>query len=197
MGMAEATGTTPVRGEGRAAPRRIGFGHLLPAAIAAGVLIGALVLPGYILRPGTRPVPQGLGPDAWPLGLIGMLAVLAVVWTAREIWAVSGTGRRSLLTEAQEEEGYSHARAVMGLVLIVAYGALIPVTGFALTTAVFIALWCRFGGIVSPLAIAGVSLLGTAGLLWVFMGLALMPLSRGIGLFDELSVALLRLLGIY
>jgi hypothetical protein len=29
------------------------------------------------------------------------------------------------------------------------------------------------------------------------MGLALMPLSRGIGLFDELSVALLRLLGIY
>lgn len=195
--MAEATGTTPIRGEGRAAPRRIGLGHLLPAAIAAGVLVAALVLPGYILRPGTRPVPEGLGPDAWPLGLIGMLAVLAVLWTAREVWAVSGPGRRSLLTEAQEEESYSHGRAIAGLVLIVAYGAMIPVTGFALTTAVFIAIWCRFGGITSPLAIAGVSLLGTAALLWVFMGLALMPLSRGLGLFDDLSVALLRLLGIY
>lgn len=195
--MAEVTGTPSARGEGRVAPRRIGLGHLMPAAIAAGVLGMALVLPGYVLRPGTRPVPQGLGPEAWPLGIIAILAVLAALWTAREIWAVSGPGRRSLLVEAQEEEGYSHGRAIAGLVLIVAYGVLIPVTGFSLTTAVFIAIWCRFGGIVSPLAIVGVSLIGTAGLLWVFMGLALMPLSRGLGVFDDLSIVLLRLLGIY
>ena len=197
MSTAEAPGTTSVPDEGSAAHRRSGLGHFLPAAIAAGLLIATLVLPAHILKPGTRPVPGGLGPEAWPLGIIGLLAALAVLWSAREIWALLGSGRRSLLTATEDDSGSSSARAIVGRVLSVLYGALIPVTGFALTTAVFIALWCRFGGLVSPLAIAGVSLLGTAALLWVFMGLALMPLSRGVGVFDDLSIALLRLLGIY
>ena len=47
------------------------------------------------------------------------------------------------------------------------------------------------------LPIVPVSVLGTAVLLWVFMGLALMPLDRGEGAFGRFSLAVLRGLGIY
>jgi putative tricarboxylic transport membrane protein len=94
-------------------------------------------------------------------------------------------------------ETYSHRKALIGLVLIVAYGWLLPVTGFPLATAAFIALWCILGGVRHPLAVVPLSLVGTVVLLWIFMGLALMPLSRGQGVFDQVSVTILQLLRIY
>jgi putative tricarboxylic transport membrane protein len=81
--------------------------------------------------------------------------------------------------------------------MILAYGLLLPVIGFPVATTAFIALWCILGGVRHPLAVVPLSLVGTVVLLWVFMGLALMPLSRGQGLFDRISIAILQLLGIY
>ena len=86
---------------------------------------------------------------------------------------------------------------MLGIGLILAYGWLLDVTGFAIATSVFLVIWCLYGGIRNPWLIAPVSLVGTGVLLWVFMGLALMPLSRGVGIFDDFSVWVLQTLRIY
>jgi putative tricarboxylic transport membrane protein len=83
------------------------------------------------------------------------------------------------------------------MVLVVGYGWALPLVGFALATAVFIAAICLLGGLRRALVIVPVSIVGTAVLLWVFMGLALMPLNRGEGAFGRFSLAVLRGLGIY
>ena len=74
---------------------------------------------------------------------------------------------------------------------------MLPLVGFSLATAVFIVAICLLGGLRKALVIGPVSLLGTAALLWVFVGLALMPLDRGQGIFGRFSLAVLRGLGIY
>ncbi len=140
---------------------------------------------------------SGLGAAAWPRGVLALLAFFALVWAVRDVWAIGAADRRPTLVPAREEGAYSWTKAVFGLVLVVAYGVFLPVVGFSIATAVFITVWCLTGGLRNPLTIGAVALIGTALLLWIFMGLALMPLSRGQGVFNDFSIALLRLLGIY
>jgi putative tricarboxylic transport membrane protein len=159
-------------------------------------LVGALALPSFMLDT-TRPLRgTGLGPAAWPQVMLALIAFCAAIWLAHEVFAWR-RGRPAITVAAANGEPYSYGKAVTGLVMIVAYGILLPVIGFPLATAGFIALWCILGGVRHPLAVTPLSLVGTAALLWMFMGLALMPLSRGQGLFDQVSVTILQLLGIY
>ena len=88
-------------------------------------------------------------------------------------------------------------RALAGLAMIVAYGWLLSVLGFAVASAVFIVAWCLLGGMRRPVVLIVVALVGTLALLWLFMGLALMPLPRGQGVFDGFSIWLLQATGIY
>lgn len=170
----------------------------LRLAAPAGFLVAALVLPAFMLETARPLRGAGLGPAAWPQVMLALIAVCAAVWLAQELLA----WRRGRVTPAATDpasaaEVYSYPKAVTGLVMILAYGWLLPVTGFPITTAVFIALWCVLGGVRHPVVVVPLSLVGTGVLLWVFMGLALMPLSRGLGVFDRISVAILQLLGIY
>jgi putative tricarboxylic transport membrane protein len=169
----------------------------LRLAAPAGFLVAALVLPAFMLET-TRPLRGvGLGPAAWPQVMLALIAVCAVLWLVQELLAWR-RGRAAAAAEpATAAEVYSYPKALIGLVMILTYGWLLPVAGFPITTAVFIALWCLLGGVRQPLAVVALSLVGTAALLWVFMGLALMPLSRGLGVFDRISIAILQLLGIY
>jgi putative tricarboxylic transport membrane protein len=169
----------------------------LRLAAPAGFLVAALVLPAFMLKT-TRPLRGvGLGPAAWPRVMLALIAVCALIWLVQELLAWR-RGRAAPAAEpATAAEVYSYPKALIGLVMILAYGWLLPIAGFPITTAVFIALWCLLGGVRHPLAVVALSLLGTGVLLWVFMGLALMPLSRGLGVFDRISIAILQLLGIY
>src|SRR3546814_19240709 len=125
--------------------------------------------------------------------MLAFIAVCAAIWLAQELLAWRRGRIVPLATEATPPgEVYSIPKAVIGLVMIVAYGGLLPIIGFPIATAIFIALWCIFGGVRNPLAVAPLSLLGNAALLWLFMGLALMPLNRGQGLFDVLRIAIDR-----
>tara|TARA_R100000935_G_C2816774_1_gene157700 strand:- start:119 stop:712 length:594 start_codon:yes stop_codon:yes gene_type:complete len=172
-------------------------GGMTPALLPAAIAVAALIAPAFMFEAAPRAFGHGLGPGAWPRGALVLLAFFAFVWAARDAWVIGARGGAASLVAAREEGHYAWGKAVLGLILIVAYGMVLPTIGFALATAVFMAIWCLTGGIRNPVAIAGVSLIGTAILLWVFMGLALMPLSRGQGVFNEFSIALLRLLGIY
>lgn len=197
--MTSSAGTGSDSGE--AVPN--GNGHGLMALVChlaapAGFLVAALILPFFMLDMDRPFRGVGLGPAAWPNAMLMLIAICAAIWLLQE-WLAWRRGRAALVVSEATPAGecYSTKKAVVGLVMIVAYGALLPLVGFPVATASFIALWCIFGGVRNTVAVLAVSLLGTVGLLWVFMGLALMPLSRGYGVFDRISIAILQMLGIY
>jgi putative tricarboxylic transport membrane protein len=162
-------------------------------------LAGGLVLPSMILDAGRTVRARGLGPTAWPEFMLALIAGLSVIWIIREVVTWRMIQRNRLVAGPVEpaEADYDYRKAVIGMVLVVGYGWALPLVGFALATAVFIAAICLLGGLRRALVIVPVSVVGTAVLLWVFMGLALMPLDRGEGAFGRFSLAVLRGLGIY
>lgn len=160
----------------------------------AAILAAALVLPGHILSSDRAIRGSGVGPTAWPRVMLALVALLAVVWMVQ----VGLAWRRgSAAVPAPDEGAYSYTKAAAGLALVVAYGWLLPIVGFPLATASFIAAWCFVGDLRRPLAVGLIAVLGTVALLWIFMGVATMPLSRGVGAFDRFSIALLQLIGVY
>ena len=188
--------TETSRAKARGAPK-VGLRRLAPALLPAAIFLLAMLAPAFIFHTEPRAMGKGLGPAAWPRGFVSLLALFALAWTSRFIWVIGAAGRSPSLTPPREDGHYSWTRAGVGLGLIVAYGCFLPIVGFAVATTVFITVWCLVGGMRNPVAVGGVAIAGTAGLLWMFMGIALMPLSRGQGAFNEFSISLLRLLGIY
>lgn len=176
--------------------RRSGLRALLPTAVPAVLLVAALILPGQMFESERSAPPIGLGPAAWPDAALAVLAVFAALWIARDLWALRDPSRAPTLSPPVEEE-YRYGHAAAGLALIVLYGWALPKVGFTLATVAFIAIWCWLGGLRRPAVVVPVTLIGTFAILWLFMGLALMPLPRGMGAFDGFSVWLLRAVGIY
>jgi putative tricarboxylic transport membrane protein len=169
----------------------------MPTVLPLALLVMALVLPGYMFESDQRPSAIGLGPAAWPRAMLAGLAVFSALWIVRDFWVLGAAGRKPTLTIPTEDSHYHFGKAVVGLIMIVAYGWLLPIVGFAVSTAIFIAAWCLFGGLRNLMVVVPVSLIGTITLMWLFMGLALLPLPRGAGLFDNFSIWLLRATGIY
>ena len=174
-----------------------GLAALVPLLVPGGPLVLGLVLPSFMFQGDQTASRIGLGPAFWPGTMLAALSVLSAVWIGYEIWALRRAGRRSLMTAPREDGPYDMGKALIGLCGIIGYGWLLPILGFAIATSLFIALWCWFGGLRKPLVVLPVTLIGTIALLWLFMGLALMPLPRGSGVFDGFSIWLLRITGIY
>ena len=193
MSDADGRGDRIAAGDGPAA----GWRRFAPILLPAVLLLLALILPGRMFSRGQSADVVGLGPAAWPGAMLLALAVLSGLWVARDLWALRRPGGQPLLTPVVEEEPYAMGKAVAGLAMIVLYGWLLSVIGFALASALFIAAWCVFGGVRNPLVLVPVTLGGTVALLWLFMGLALMPLPRGQRVFDGFSIWLLQTTGIY
>jgi putative tricarboxylic transport membrane protein len=186
-------GQTP-RAGGGISPR---IARLLPTLLPIALLVMALVLPGHMFESDQKASTIGLGPAAWPSTMLLGMAVFSALWIARDIWVLGAAGRKPTLSIPVEDSHYHFGKAIAGLVMIVTYGWLLPMLGFAVATAIFIAVWCFFGGLRNLRVVIPVTLIGTIALLWLFMGLALMPLPRGAGVFDNFSIWLLRATGIY
>lgn len=194
--------SSPVRDESGQEPRAggvlpPGISRMLPTLLPLGLLVLSLILPGYMFESDQRPSAIGLGPAAWPRTMLHGLAVFSALWIVRDIWVLGRAGRGPTLRIPKDEEQYDFGKALGGLVMIVAYGWLLPVLGFAVSTTIFIATWCLFSGLRNLMIVVPVTLIATISLLWLFMGLALMPLPRGAGMFGEFSIWLLRATGIY
>lgn len=192
----------PDRGENGGTPTAGGSSpsgviRLLPTALPLALLLLALVLPGYMFQSDQTASRAGLGPAAWPRAMLIGLAVFAALWIARDVWSLRRAGRAPTLSPPRDDERYHFGKALVGLIMIVAYGWLLPIVGFAVSTVVFVASWCLFGGLRKMAVVVPVALIGTIALLWLFMGLALMPLPRGVGVFGDFSIWLLRATGIY
>lgn len=85
----------------------------------------------------------------------------------------------------------------IGLAIIIGYGFLIPLLGFTIATFLYFIVWMLLGGIRKPIFISLVSVLGTIAMLYIFIKLALMPLDRGQGMFNEITLSIYRFLKIF
>ena len=164
---------------------------LLAGAAGATVLALFYVAPGVDLAAMARGM---VGPATWPKAMLLLAAAAATLLALVRL--VEMLGPRKARAAASEVD-YHEGRSLGALALLVAYGASIPLVGFALATPVFIAGWLLIGGLRRPVLIGLTTLLGTAGVLYFFVKLSLMPLDRGKGVFEQATVALYRLLGIY
>ena len=161
---------------------------------AAAPLLGAGI--GLALLPATWSLESvaregQLGPGFWPrVALVGLIVACAA--KAIEEW------RRGVETRAAAERPpISTGTLVIGIGLIVAYVLLAPLLGFALVTALFIVAFMVLCGMRSPAAVMANAVLGTVGLLYVFVKLVYLPLPKGDGPFEPITLALYRLLRIF
>ena len=155
-------------------------------------------------RPGT------LGPDIWPQLILGLLLVVCLMEIARIVLARAaeddGTGvleaiARKAGTAAAEEPAalpaQSHPWLLLGgMAATLVYVGLVGVTGFALTTAVYLAVFLVIGGYRRRGVIAMLSVGGALLLMFIFMKLVYVSLPIGSGPFADLTILLMRLMGI-
>ena len=85
----------------------------------------------------------------------------------------------------------------MGAVAVVLYGVAMIYIGFAFATFLFLVTWFLLGGIGRMLPAVVYSLLGTLATLYLFLKVAYLPLPRGVGYMDSLTVQLYHFLRIY
>ena len=170
-------------------------------ALPLGLLVAALILPGHVLEnPAMMAgMPGALGPTAWPNAALAGVAMCATLWLVLEVVTFFRSGGRGafVAAPADDQDAHDNLRAGFGLALTVLYGIAIPTVGFPLATLLFVIAWSALGGVRRPVLLVAVSVIGTVVLLYVFVRLALMPLNRGTGVFDQLTVGLYQLLGIY
>jgi putative tricarboxylic transport membrane protein len=159
---------------------------------AAAPLLGVIV--AAALYPATRSLDDvaregSLGPGFWPrLALLG----LALACTAKAVQEWRGAARHE-----SDRDPISVTTLASGIALIVLYAALTPVLGFPLTTAAFIAAFMALAGLRSPAGLGASAVIGTVGLIYVFVKVVYLPLPKGDGPFEALTVALYRALRVF
>jgi len=173
-------------------PRAI-LGIVLPLAAAVACAVVALfhVAPGVDFASMARGV---VSPVTWPKTMLlaaGAAAALLALVNVLELLSLREPGP----PDAGEE--FAEGRSAGAIALVVGYGIAIPFFGIALSTPLFLAGWLLLGDVRKPLTVALVSIFGTAGILYFFVKLSLMPLDRGKGVFEQATLAIYRLLGIF
>jgi putative tricarboxylic transport membrane protein len=168
------------------------------AAAAAAVSLALLyIAPGVDLDAMSRGI---AGPGTWPKVMLFCAAACSVAVFLRNLFSFraerSGNGK-SGVEKSAGTAAYDDAKLLPGIALLLAYGIAIPEIGMAWSTLLFIAAWLVLSGFRRPRSVALVSVLGTAGILYLFVKLCLMPLDRGKGVFEQATILAYRLLGIY
>jgi putative tricarboxylic transport membrane protein len=133
-----------------------------------------------------------LGPGFWPQLLCAGIFVCALVRVAQKLRAEPVTGA----AKADEENHFRWQRLAVALALVVGYVFGTVFLGYILATTLFFIAFVWLGGqrrwYVAPLGLA-VSLVFA----FVFLKVVYVSLPSGIGVFDQLSVLLYRLIGVY
>jgi hypothetical protein len=160
---------------------------------AAAPLLGIVLAVGLLLASrglDNVSAPGQLGPAFWPrLVLVGLIAACV---------AKAVTGRRSVRSSlAAPAPALARGRLAAAIALVVLYVLLTPVLGFAFATAAFIAIFQALCGTRAPLVLAVSAVVGTIALLYLFVKLVYLPLPKGAGPVESVTLALYRALGIF
>jgi len=163
-------------------------------------LVVALTLAVWFVTPAGVPNFAGdsmVGAGTWPRTMLLGIAFCATVLLVRNVFQHVRPGSSSTATALDNGDEFDNRKAVLGIVLLIVYVGVIPVIGFALATIGFLLAWLPYGGVRRPHVVVTVAVIGTAVLLYTFVKLTTLPLDRGIGVFNRLTVSLYQLLGIY
>jgi putative tricarboxylic transport membrane protein len=158
-------------------------------AAGAGYLYHAAAGIEYVARPGV------LGPDFWPRAIL----VLALAVCAVRIAATLASGRRREAVRAAEEGAPEERNPwilVGGMALSAGYVWALTKLGFFTATVPYLAAFIALGGYRRWGVLAAVSILGAAVLLFIFMKLVYVSLPLGEGPFQEVTLTLMKLMGI-
>lgn len=149
-----------------------------------------------------------LGPDFWPKVVLAGLLVICLYEVMR-IVVFRGTEASGVLQEiagdseaAHEGEGYVHVEAKSPLLLIAGilwtalYVWLIQRLGFVVATAPYLAGFLALGGYRRWGVNAAVSVIGTLLMMFFFMKVVYVSLPIGQEPFAQVTLALMRLMGI-
>ncbi|MCX7155663.1 MAG: tripartite tricarboxylate transporter TctB family protein [Rhodocyclales bacterium] len=175
--------------------------YLMVLAIAVGLFLGTGQISG-----GASGSDQ-LGPAFWPRLILGLTICVCVFEIGfRQFTDMEGmSGLLAQVTSemekvegaVEEESGEANPlRLISGVILTLLYVWVMPEIGFTLSTFLYTGLFIRMGGYRKLAVTAVVSLLGTLLLVFLFMKVVYVSLPLGKGVFGEISIALLPLLGI-
>ena len=173
---------------------RLRIGYSLLALAVASVLAAWFVVPSGSADPSAGSL---VGPATWPRAMLIGIAICSALLTLRNVVAYVGPRQERKAAVSQSAEEFDNRKAAVGIALLVLYAVAMPTIGFALATVAFFLVWLPFGAVRKPHVVAAVAVIGTVALLYVFVKLTTLPLDRGIGLFDGVTVAIYRALGIY
>jgi len=172
----------------------------------AAPLGGVLVSAGLLLD--TRGLDQlvrgdQLGPGFWPrlvLAGLGLTCLVKGIVEWRRPRAVDPGAPAMVDTRALEAERLpelSRRKLATAIALIILYVLATPAVGFAPATLTFIAAFMYLCGTRSLAVLAANTVVGTILLLYLFIKLVYLPLPKGEGPFEAVSLALYRALGIF
>jgi putative tricarboxylic transport membrane protein len=140
---------------------------------------------------------DALGPVSWPrvmiLGVIGS----SLLWGISRFYQAKKAQFNSDSLTSNNNINYHNIRLAIGIFTVAMYGAAMVYIGFAFSTFLFLISWFLLGGLRNPFSILANSLLGTLAMLYLFLKVAYLPLPRGVGFMDEITVGLYRFLGIF
>ena len=149
-----------------------------------------------------------IGPDFWPK-MVLMLMIATCVYEIIKITLFSReesvTGVMQTLSDSppgagaapSEGEGRTYPmRLALGIGATVLYAAVVPVTGFFLTTFAYLTAFMALGRYRRMGVVIGVSLAGTLLMLYFFMKVAYISLPIGTAPFSAVSLFLMQVMGI-
>jgi hypothetical protein len=172
-------------------------GWLLLVVAAAAFLYHNL---GYVHAPGK--LPDQIGPELWPRAILVLLALLAGVKTLFMVlpWGkLADDDSYAANMEKEDTPEPVRSRKVLGIAILALFGfALsIEILGFPIGCFLFLAAFTFIGKWCHTVSVLIISLLGTLGIIFLFSKLIYLPLPRGKFFFEDLTLQLLKLLGIF
>jgi putative tricarboxylic transport membrane protein len=173
---------------------RPGSRSLLLSILPEVVLVAAAVYL-FVVALGFKQVGPSnqIGPGFWPQVLCVGIGIGALVRLGQKL---RSRERRVVGDAAPEADEVMMARVALGIALVVGYVVGMLFLGYILATALFLVAFIYLGGqrqwYVVPLGIASSLLFA-----YVFLKVVYIALPSGVGIFDQLTVLLYELLGIY
>lgn len=173
-------------------------GKLRRSAAYAVILLCAAYLYLLSTRIQFEEVPGRIGPDAWPKIVLALL-LATCIWQMGRILIFGAAPVSSVddeLPMAADEGDFTYL-ALLAIAVTVVYAFLLPWLGFFVATVLYLAGIAYVGRYRRVLPLVATSIIAPIVLIFVFMKIVYVALPLGTGPFKDITLALLKILGVH
>jgi len=164
-------------------------GRVLRACLGPFLILAAAVY-FYYLACSIGPCPPGqLGADFWPKMILIFLMIGCVIKFGEII-----SNRQLLDVKADARPEMHNGKLTAMIVLLIVTVFSIDYIGFALANVCFMLIFLYLVGLRRLRTLLLISLIGTTALLYIFVKLVYLPLPRGMGFFEDITLFIYRAL---